>query len=137
MKQQVKIRVYGEQVIEGEKDSQAIETMGEYYVKDGRRYVLYREIMEDGGKVSTIVKETKEGINVVKNGYISVKMCFAEGLNNNCMYETPLGNVKLRTLTNYIKKQDREDGFLWEFGYSIYMDDQYVGENVLGLDVTF
>ena len=137
MKQQVKIRVYGEQVIEGEKDSQAIETMGEYYVKDGRRYVLYREIMEDGGKVSPIVKETKEGINVVKNGYISVKMCFAEGLNNNCMYETPLGNVKLRTLTNYIKKQDREDGFLWELGYSIYMDDQYVGENVLGLDVTF
>ncbi|MCR5744061.1 MAG: DUF1934 domain-containing protein [Lachnospiraceae bacterium] len=137
MKQQVKIRVYGEQVIEGEKDTQAIETMGEYYVKDGRRYVLYREIMEDGGKVSTIVKETRDGIDVVKNGYISVKMCFAQGLNNNCMYETPLGNVKLRTLTNYIKKQEREDGFLWEFGYSIYMDDQYVGENVLGLDVTF
>jgi len=137
LKQQVRIKVYGEQVIEGEKETQSIETMGEYYVKDGRRYVLYREVMEDGGKVRTIVKETKDGIDVVKNGYISVKMCFAEGLNNNCMYETPLGNVKLRTLTNYIKKQEREDGFLWEFGYSIYMDDQYVGENILGLDVTF
>ncbi|MBR6897341.1 MAG: DUF1934 domain-containing protein [Lachnospiraceae bacterium] len=135
MKNRVSVRVYGSQEIDGEKDSQQTRVMGEYYVKDGRRYVLYGEMMEDGGKVRTLVKETRNGIIVVKNGYISVRMNFCEGLTDNSIYITPMGKVNLGTTTKYINKTEKENGFIWEFGYSIYMDGQYVGENVLGLEV--
>lgn len=138
MKQQVKVRVYGIQNIDGEEQQQEVVTGGEYYEQNGKRFLLYEEEVQDAHKtVRTIVKESNKGIEVVKNGYISVKMSFSEGASFNSPYSTPMGSVSLHTVTKTIKKEDRQGGFLWELQYTIYMDDQYVGENTLGMEVQF
>jgi uncharacterized beta-barrel protein YwiB (DUF1934 family) len=138
MKRPVEIRVYGIQEIDGEAQKQEVITRGEYYEQNGKRFLLYEEEVEEAKKtVRTIVKESSKSIEVVKNGYISVKMSFSEGGSFNSPYDTPMGSVSLRTITRAINKSPKDDGFLWELSYSIYMDDQYIGENTLGMDVRF
>ncbi len=138
MKKIVNIRVYGVQEIDGEEQSQEVVTTGEYYEQDKKRFLLYEEDVEGSRKkVRTLVKESDKCIEVVKNGYMSVKMHFADGASFTSPYETPQGTLSLRTVTKGIKKEQRENGFLWEMKYSIYMDDQYIGENTLGIEVNF
>lgn len=137
MKKTVRVYIYGIQEIDGEEQRQEVVTTGEYYEQDGKRFLLYEETVEDNKNVRTIVKESDKCIEVVKNGYISVKMRFFEGGSFNSPYETPMGSVSLRTVTNEIKKSCNEEGFLWELRYSVYMDNQYIGENTLGIDVKF
>ena len=138
MKQQVDVVICGVQVVDGEEQKQEVTTKGEFYIKDGVRFLLYKE-MEDNKKteVRTLVRDNGKKIEVVKNGYISVKMCFEEGLSYNSQYQTPMGDVKLRTVTKEIKKEDSKEGFSREMYYSVYMDDQYIGENMLGIYVRF
>lgn len=137
MKKPVEVRVYGIQEIDGEEQKQEVVATGEYYEQNGKRFLLYEETVEEHRKVRTIVKESSKCIEVVKNGYISVKMSFSENGSFNSRYETPMGSVSLRTVTRAINKSDRTDGFLWELHYSVYMDDQYIGENTLGIDARF
>jgi uncharacterized beta-barrel protein YwiB (DUF1934 family) len=138
MKRPIEVRVYGIQEIDGEEQKQEVVVAGEYYEQNGKRFLLYEEEAEEAKKsVRTIVKESSKCIEVVKNGYISVKMSFSEGGSFNSPYATPMGSVSLHTVTKKIEKTAKEDGFLWELSYSIYMDDQYIGENVLGMDVRF
>lgn len=137
MKKPVKVNIYGIQKIDGEEQRQDVAATGAYYEQNGKRFVLYEETVEDHKTVRTIVKESAKCVEVVKNGYLSVKMHFAEGESFNSPYETPLGSVSLRTVTTGIKKTARETGFMWELAYTVYMDDQYIGENILGIDVEF
>ena len=138
MKQQVEVKVCGVQVVDGEEQRQEVNEKGEFYIKDGVAYLLYKE-MEENKKteVRTIVKDKGKKIEVVKNGFISVKMCFADGLSYNSQYNTPMGMVNLRTVTKEIKREDSKEGFTREMYYSVYMDDQYIGENMLGIYVKF
>lgn len=136
MKRPIELHIYGIQEIDGEEQRQEFVTTGEYYEQNGKRFLLYEETVDDTNKkVRTIVKESSKCIEVVKNGYISVKMVFSNGGSFNSQYDTPMGRVSLRTVTNEISKKQRTDGFLWEMKYSVYMDDQYIGENILGMDV--
>lgn len=138
MKKIINIRVYGIQEIDGETETQEVSTRGEYYEQDKKRFVLYQEPVEGSGKkVRTLVKESDKCIEVVKSGYMSVKMHFADGVSFTSPYNTPQGSLMLRTVTKQLTKEERENGFLWEMKYSIYMDDQYIGENTLGIEVTF
>lgn len=138
MKKPVKVCIYGVQEIDGEEQKQEVTATGEYYEQNGKHFLLYEEVIEENKqKVRTIVKESDKCIEVVKNGYLSVKMRFSEGGSFNSLYETPMGSVNLRTVTNEIRKSYSEEGFLWELHYSVYMDDQYIGENMLGINVRF
>ncbi len=138
MKKIVNIRVYGIQEIEGEEQTQEVVTTGEYYEQDKKRFLMYEEAVEGSRKgVRTLVKESDKCIEVVKSGYMSVKMHFADGASFTSPYETPQGTLSLRTVTKEIKKEPREKGFLWEMKYSIYMDNQYIGENTLGIEADF
>ncbi len=137
MKKPVKVRIYGIQEIDGEKQEQEVMTEGQYYVQDGKHFLLYEEVLEDNQKVRTILKDSQKFIEVVKNGYLSVKMRFLEQGSFNSLYETPMGNVSLRTVTKKINRTFSQEKMLWELHYSVYMDGQYISENILGIDMEF
>ena len=137
MKKPVKVRIYGIQEIDGEKQEQEVMTEGQYYTQDGKHFLLYEEVLEDNQKVRTILKDSHKFIEVVKNGYLSVKMRFLEQGSFNSLYETPMGNVSLRTVTKKINRTFSQEKMLWELHYSVYMDGQYISENILGIDMEF
>lgn len=69
-------------------------TMGSYYYKNGKHYVLFDE-SEDDGSTSTknTIKISDGRVDVIKKGDSSVHMVFEPDTKNMTYYQTPFGNI--------------------------------------------
>ncbi len=94
MTKDVLVKVSGLQFA-GEEDSDAIEviTSGTYYKKNGKHYVLYEEVAEDGDVTKNTIKIWEDSMEVTRKGSASVHMIFEKGKKNVSHYYTPFGNL--------------------------------------------
>ena len=80
----------------GEEDSDAIEviTAGTYYMKNGKHYILYDEVVEGTTEVAkNVIKLWDNNMEVTKKGPNTVHMMFEKGKKNVSYYNTPFGSL--------------------------------------------
>ncbi len=135
MKRAARIRIYGIQQIDGEEEQQEIVTEGEYYVRDGKHFLLYEETLEDGRNVRTLIKDNLDYVEVLKSGYVHTRMRFLEGTYYESEYKTPMGSLSLKTETKRIDRNLMTDEMCWELHYSVIMDGHHISDNVLKIEV--
>ena len=78
-----------------EKDDEVeIFSAGKYYFKNGKHYILYEEMAEDGSGVVKSRITLRDGcMEVQKKGIFSTKMVFEKDRKNTSWYSTPFGNL--------------------------------------------
>lgn len=71
-------------------------TVGEYYNKNGKHYILYDEVTEGfEGSTKNTLKISEESLDITKKGLTNVHMVFERNKKNLTCYNTPFGNLMI------------------------------------------
>lgn len=130
MTKDVMISIRGLQFAEDDSDDE-IETLqrGQYYEKNGSRFLIFDEYMEDFTEPARNVMRFKEKeVTLTKKGLINVQMDFEEGKKNLTSYRTPYGVMMLGMDTHKIELEEKEDELLLKIDYVLEANYQFVAD---------
>lgn len=104
---------YGMSGDEGENESEPIEviTPASYYLKNGKHYIIYDEVVEGvPGTVKNTVKISGDTLfEIKKSGLASTRMVFEKDRINMTNYQTPFGEMLVGIHTKEIQVDVQED----------------------------
>lgn len=123
MTKDVLVKISGLQFA-GEEDSDAIEviTSGNYYMKNGKHYILYEEVLEGSTEVAkNVIKLGNNTMEVTKKGPLTVHMVFEKDKKNVSYYSTPFGSllIGIDTKSIQIEETDNDINVAVKYGLEI------------------
>ena len=83
------INIVGTQYVDGEMDKVEIMTLGHYAVKNGTRYIMYKEYPEENkqSEKTTIVKvESENKVSIIRAGEYQSRLLLEKGRRHQCHY---------------------------------------------------
>lgn len=137
MNKDVLISLRGLQFEQNEGEAEQIETItvGTYYEKNGKHYVLYEEVTEGFDEpTKNRMKFGEHFLELTRTGLINVHMVFEENRKNMTSYQTPYGNILIGIDTKQIHLEKEEDrigvivDYTLEVNYEMMADCQIVME---------
>ena len=112
-------------------DGEPIEmtTVGEYYNKNGKHYVLYEEVMEgQTEKTKNRIKFAPGMLELNKSGAVSVHMLFEENKKNMTHYYTPYGSLIMGIDTKSIEITELEDEMKISVDYALDLNQEFAAD---------
>lgn len=108
----------------------------EYYERNGKRYVVYDEIMEDFVQsTKNIIKFNAKEVEVIKKGIVNVQMLFEENRKNLTNYGTPYGEIVMGINTEGIRFIETEDRIRVEVEYDLELNYEHQAECKISIDI--
>lgn len=136
MTRDVLVRISGLQAMDGDTNDVEIITTGDYFLKNGKHYVIYEEIIEGfDGKVHNTVKIGADVVDIRKKGSIGAHMVFELDKKSQTRYATPLGELIVEIGTNRISIEEEEHRLRVLIGYSLGINYQHVSDNRIVMDI--
>lgn len=136
MTRDVLIKISGLQAMDGENDSVEVITTGDYFLKNGRHYVIYDEVMEGfEGNIRNLLKISPDKLDVCKNGIANAHMVFEQDRKNLTRYATPMGEMVVEVSTNRISLEEQEDSLKVSVDYSLDINYSHVSDCNITVDV--
>ena len=90
MTRDVLISIRGAQIQEANQEQVELITTGDYFLKNGKHYILYDEVSEGNeGIIRNTIKVLPESMNIIKRGAISTDMLFEKNQKKMTCYTTP------------------------------------------------
>ena len=130
MTKDVLIKISGLQFA-GEEDSDAIEviTSGSYYLKNGKHYILYDEVIEGSTEVAKNIIKLGDGtMEVTKKGPSTVHMMFEKDKKNISYYHTPFGSLLIGIDAKYIHMEESEHDINVEVKYGLEINYEHTAD---------
>lgn len=136
MTKEVLISITGAHLINGEMDDVAVITPGSYYLKNGRHFVLYDEVI-DGvpGTIRNTLKIGKDAVDIIKTGAVQSRMSFEKQKPSMNCYTTPLGQIMVGVNTNEIAISESEDRLTVEVDYTLDINCQEMSRCLITVDI--
>lgn len=129
MTKSVLISISGAQFSEFDSDDVEMITTGDYYMKNGKHYILYDEIEEDSRAViKNTIKIRPDGMDVIKKGNTSTHMVFEKNKKNLSSYMTPFGEMVVGIATNDIQIFEEEHYLKVNVEYSLDINYEHVSD---------
>ena len=122
---------------DGEGDT-PIETMtpAQYYMKNGKHYVVYDEILEGlDGTLKSTIKFTENQVELIRNGPASTRMVFQPGQEHMVIYQTPMGPISISVYTEDMAVSVEEEHIGLKIDYSIKTEDIVVSESTVKIEI--
>lgn len=122
MTKEVLLTLQGLQFDQREVDSDKIEmvTVGDYFKKNDRHYVVYEEITEGFEQpTKNRLKFSDHMVELTRNGLVNVHMVFQENKKNMSNYNTPFGQILVGIDTKRINIDEKEDNIVVEVDLSL------------------
>ena len=122
-----------------EPDAESVEfsTDGLYFFEDGVGCMSYQESEVTGLEgTRTSVMVMPDQVVVDRDGLITSRMLFREGLKNSFLYNTPYGQATMGIYTKQIKREMGEAGGSVEIDYVVDMEHAVVSRNRFQITVT-
>ena len=132
------LSVLGKQCVNGEFDNIELKTTAAYVVKNGSRYITYKEYDAQNPKNQsrTTVKIDPDNIvTVIKGGTESHNLVLEKGVRHKCEYITNFGNITLGIYTDNVKTDFDNKGGKLEVKYSIDIQSELASPNELILKI--
>lgn len=110
-------------------DSETIETIcpGKYYLKNGKHYFIYEEVVEGFTETTLNKIKLKPGyMELFKKGVTNVHMVFEEGKKNQTYYYTPFGSLLIGIDTSKVIINETEESIAVEVDYAMEMNNEFV-----------
>ena len=105
---------------------------GEYYLKNGRHYLLYNEVVEDMngilGNNKCTMKISPEQVEITKKGDGNLYMNFMKGKKTLTSYNSPFGNIITGFYTHRIDIFEKEESMETVLYYELEMNGAYISE---------
>lgn len=109
-----------------------IETIctGEYYDRNGARYILYEEAAEGLEEpLKNMIKLKGGEFTLTKKGAVNVQMVFTEGKKTITEYATPFGSILIGLDTSRVELlEENEDRFLIQIDYALEANYQFIAD---------
>jgi len=88
---------------EDEKDYIDVITPGKYYLKEGRHFLVYEEVLEGcDDPIRNFVTVSPDYVKIRKSGIVCSEMEFCTGESRTAFYSTPFGDLQMETDTSAV-----------------------------------
>ncbi len=129
MTRDVVISISGAQFSEGDQEDVELITTGDYFLKNGKHYIIYDEIEEDGQDViRNTIKILPDSIDIIKKGNVSAHMVFERNKKNLACYMTPFGELMVGIDTSDIRVEEEEQLLRVNVDYSLDINYEHVSD---------
>ena len=131
MTQEVLLTLQGLQFDQREEDADKVEmvTVGDYYKRNDRHYVVYEEITEGFSQpTKNRLKFSEHMLELSRNGLVNVHMVFQENKKNLTNYNTPFGQILVGIDTKKIQIEEQEDNITVEVDYSLDINYEFLSD---------
>lgn len=131
MTKDVLVRISGMQFIGEEEDQGPVEiiTAGNYYEKNGRRFIRYDEVLEGTENVvRSLIKLDEHSMEVIKKGAANVHMVFEENKKTLSCYETPFGNLFIGISAAHVEILPQENQLDVKVDYALEINDEFLAD---------
>lgn len=109
---------------------------GQYYLKNGKHYVIYDEPIEGSdGKTKSTLKFADNQVELIRNGAAAAYMVFQKEQEHRTVYQTPMGALIFSVYTEDMVADIGEDCMNLEIHYFLKAQEQIVSESTLRLQV--
>jgi uncharacterized beta-barrel protein YwiB (DUF1934 family) len=137
MKKDVLVSISGLQYEIDKDEAVEVISVGEYFNKNDKHYILYDEILEDyEGTTNCTIKMLDKQIDIIKRGATNVHMIFEENKKNTTFYYTPYGDLQVGIFTNKITITEEENQIIADINYGLDINCQFVSECQIQIKVT-
>lgn len=126
--------------LEGEiEDSEPIEviTPASYYLKNGKQYILYDELVEGvSGVIKNKIKITGDkSLEIIKSGITNAHMVFEKDKMNVTYYDTPYGQIQVGTHTRNMTVAESEELITVEVDYGLDINQEETADCHITLSI--
>ena len=131
MTQEVLLTLQGLQFDQREVDADKIETVtvGDYYKKNGKHYVVYEEVTEGFEQTTkNRLKISENMLELSRNGLINMHMVFQENKKNLTNYNTPFGQILIGIDTKKIQIEEQADKIVVDVDYSLDINYEFLSD---------
>ena len=112
-------------------------TPATYYLKNGKHYVLYDELVEGmPGRIKNTIKITGDSmLEMKKSGITNTNMIFEKEKINVTQYDTPYGEMMLGVYTKDMKVDVTEDNIDVSIAYALDVNSEKVADCNLVMNI--
>lgn len=139
MTKEVLISVKGLQFEIDEDEAVEVISVGEYYYRNGKHYIMYEELLpnEDGRNELTknTIKISDQQIDIIKKGVSNVHMIFELNKKNMTFYNTPFGDLLIGLNTTYINVNSSGDNLDVKLEYALDVNYSHVSDCEIKINV--
>ena len=138
MTQEVLLTLRGLQFDQREEDADKVEivTVGDYYKRNGKHYVVYEEVTEGFIQpTKNRLKFSEHMLELSRNGLVNVHMVFQENKKNLTNYNTPFGQILIGIDTKKIQIEEHEDNIILDVDYSLDVNYEFLSDCHIRIDV--
>ena len=131
MTQEVLLTLQGLQFDQREEDADKIEmvTVGDYYKKNGKHYVIYEEVTEGFTQTTkNRLKFSEDMLELSRNGLVNMHMVFQENKKNLTNYNTPFGQILIGIDTKKIQIKEQKDNIVVDVDYSLDVNYEFLSD---------
>lgn len=109
-----------------------IMTPAQYFLKNGKHYILFDEIMEGvEGEIKSTLKFTEDRVELLRSGAATARMIFEENQEHRSVYQTPMGPLSLSLYTDRITAELEGEQMNVEIDYSLMAEGTVISESTL------
>lgn len=138
MTQEVLLTLQGLQFDQREEDADKVEivTVGDYYKRNGKHYVVYEEVTEGFTQpTKNRLKFSEHMLELSRNGLVNVHMVFQEDKKNLTNYNTPFGQILIGIDTKRIQVEEHEDNIVVDVDYSLDVNYEFLSDCHIRIDI--
>lgn len=138
MTKEVLLTLQGLQFDQREENADRIETVtvGDYYKKNDRHYVIYEEVTEGFDRpTKNRLKFSDHMVELTRNGLVNVHMMFQENKKNMSNYNTPFGQILVGIDTKRISIDEREDNIVVDVDYALDINYEFLSDCHIKIDI--
>lgn len=140
MTKEVIVSIAGLQYESEEEEAIEVISLGEYYFRNGKHFVLYDELLDQENvpakTVRCTLKISKQQVELTKKGEAASHMVFELGKSHMNYYATPYGDLMIGVTTKSIDVNESEKEVKVELVYALDINYQYVSECNLKIKIT-
>lgn len=138
MTKEVLLTLQGLQFDQREEDADKIEmvTVGDYFKKNDRHYVVYEEVTEGFEQpTKNRLKFSDHMVELTRNGLVNVHMIFQENKKNMSNYNTPFGQILVGIDTKRISIDEKEDNIVVDVDYALDINYEFLSDCHIKIDI--
>lgn len=110
---------------------------GIYYFKNGKHYVLYEEVEENGKVTKNQMKIYEDGhVEVRKSGVLNAHIIFETGKKHPGVYQTPFGQIQVAMDTREVETEEEDNALYVGIDYALEVNQEPLADCRIEIQIT-
>ena len=140
MTKEVLISISGLQFELNSEEPVEVISVGEYYYRNGKHYIIYEELLMDDETSREMTKNTikisDNQVDIIKKGTNNVHMIFELNKKNVTFYNTPFGDLLIGLYTTSIQLSEKKDELVVGLEYALDINSNHISDCSITIRVT-